>query len=415
MEPGREELSELQEAAPLTEVETTSPAQNQESPVRESARETAQRAFEELSKAESDGSEDAQGQEQPKITPNLVKPSDSKAEQPDLEQKSPEKPQNLPDFDMIPPERFTPQAKALFNKLPKGLKKELHRNVKDIESWAGRAIHEAKTEAQRAQTETRELTEIVRPYVAELYDRGMSVPAAVAKLLSTHQALTDADTDKRTAKWLQIGLDAQVKPEALQAIQQILANQNGAQGAGQPSIENHPQFIALQQQLNNVTSQQEQWALQSKAQPIAAEMQAIIDKTGPDGQLAYPELHAEGGLDVVKPLLEALVRNFPVSYAQALEASVHGVRADSSSLQNAYLASCRALFGNSNQLNPSRSPTSKNNIQERAVSAGFSVRGNAGTNSVRQDPNDLGPMPDWAKKDARATARWIVEQTSRGV
>lgn len=378
-----------------------------ESPQRESARESAQRAWEELSK-EGAGSDNPEGQaEANPANPN--KPGDPADAEPE-QLEAAEKPLKPIDPDDIPPERFDAEEKAMYQRLPKVARRSVKKHIKGIESWAGRKVQEASVEVQKARGETREIMEVARPYIQDIYARGMSIPQAMARLLSTHAQLTHQDENERTKRWLEIGMESSVSPKVLQQIQNLVQA-----GELSPNTVQNPEIKELRENYERVNSQLQEWQLQQQASPIAAEMRTVIDKVDPvTKQPLYPELQ-NGSLGVARPLVEELVNRVPgISYAQALECSVLGLRADSSSYEAAYQEACRAFYtGNFNQPSPSRPPTSTISTQQRAVSAGFSARGNSAGSS--QNQGDFGKIPDWARKDATSTARWIAQQMSRGV
>jgi hypothetical protein len=358
-------------------------------PVEESARETVARIL--AKAADGAGDEDSDAKETAK-DPKQVRDADGKFKPAAKNAKEP-----LPeefDPDLSPPERFTARAKELFHNLPKGLKRELNKTVKDLEGMGTKATQQAR----QLETETRDLAESVRPFERVWAERGLRRAEAISALAAAHEKLINPQTAVPT--WLGIGRDMGIKEDVLQAIQEHLSGGQPQQGqaAGVPDISSHPEFVNSQKQIAQLSSwveQQRSREIQAAAKPIVDEMAAVRDERNPvSGQYLRPELHDPEFLGRTKPLVSELVRITPgLGYGEALK------RVYSSLTGNYPAASAQGM-------NQTRLPAS--DTQKRAAQAAVSVRG-------RSAPSNGGmSVPDSIPNSARDTVRLALDQLRRG-
>lgn len=397
MSTGRESVQSVQETPVDEEVvsETTEAAPESSDSKPESAEESTRRAFEEISKTEepqkeaateTTESEAAKVPSKLETVPKREEPAPKK--QLKLE-KQPEIDADALDPELQPPERLSPKAKLAFQNLPKGLKREIHKTIKDVEAGGTKVVQEARKEAE----EVRHIREAVASFVGDWADRGFTVPQGIMQLARVQQKLTNPETKLST--FIAIGRDLGIAPE------HIAEHLSGKSGAAPAPLTSHPEFTALQNETKQLRSEIEQRNLAQSVQPIVQEMNAVRHEVDPtSGKFRYPELHDESYLESLKTRVTELVGNGSgLSVGQAL------LQANTERKQ--------ALFGHSlpAQSTTTRIPASapQNN---RAQLAAVSVRGSRVASGITPG-NDVSPPPE-ALKNPAATTRWVLEQQRRG-
>lgn len=384
------------DAAPETEVAETESAPV-EVPKNESARETTARVLKELEAGKTD--EEINGKPEAKVVKKADSATPAKPENPDdvVDPAAVAKELEI-DPDLIPPARLDARAQQVFNNLPKTLKRAFSRSIKDVEAMGTRATQEATRAAQ----ESRSIVEAVQPFAAEWAEQGFSTPAALATLAANHKKLTSPDFNTKLSKYIEIGRSIGIDIDKLPELVKQLSS-------GQPvqptSISEHPEFRQLHQTVTSLQSEREQAQIQAAAAPIAEEMRAVQHEVDPaTGNYRYPELHDDAYLESLKPLVSTLVATVPgLGYGEALRRAHYS----------------RQGFGAPNQTPqtrlPAATPQKSTNINgalpQRAVSAAVTVRG---ASAPATGKAGIGEPPPEALKDARATARWALEQLRNG-
>jgi len=323
----------------------------------ESPRETAKREFEKLQKED--------------------KPSEEKI-QPEKKAKQEQDPE------LLPPARLKPQEAKLFNNLPAGLKRAFNRTIKDVEGGGSRAIEQAAREKQ-------EITSLAKPLINEHFPTEKHV---FESLIRAQEKLTNPQTSR--AEYIKLGvnlghIEEEAAAEALQGLQQT----------GNFDIAQHPEFRALQEKLNSVTSTIEQSQTDREAEPIVNQMRSVQQEIDPaSGNYRYPELQDGDYLLSLKTRVSSLRDSDPsLSWGDALRQATEEKR--------------QALWGGSiPQSTPvqTRPLTANNNqIQQRAAQAAVTVRGKSSPASV--GALNFNPPPEALRSnDPRATAKWAYEQ-----
>jgi hypothetical protein len=384
MQTGNEEVGavpeESLETTPETEVieETTEETTNESEPQiekDETVRDTVKRALEEeKAKVESPDKEELKPDKP--VSDPLKAPKKAKKQQ-----------QQAPEFKGPP--RFNAAEKEALAKAPAEVQLAIGRMVQE---------HEAKfTKTQQqlsyALQEAGAVAEAAKPLLMELADRGIPASLGIQGLVAAHQKLINPAT--ATDKVFEIINTSPVDKQRLLALLQ--GEEPGSDGTATvtPDIAQHPQFVAMQTQLNTLLSQQqqvEQQRFNQTVQSITSEMEAVQMEKDQFGRFRYPKLHEPEFLDKVKPLVSALVGNVPgLSYAEALKRAYWSIEGQST--------------GNSDQQNQTRLPESNN--QQRALSAAVSVRG-------KSSPGATGlAIPDKIPDSVRDTVRMALEQLRR--
>lgn len=295
-------------------------------------------------------------------------------------------------FQIPPPNRLTVEQKEVFHQLPDHLKRAAHKMFQDHEAqqtkWTG--------DVAKAFRESQHVVEAVRPYLLshpELAAEGFTESKFVSALVAAHQQLTDPKTAKQT--WLSLGAQVGVPAEALESLQQHLGSGNG----GSSDISQHPQFIALQQQLNKVTSRLDGAASQQTNGEIArkvSEVEALREERDAFGKYKYPKLHDGDFLRTkVKPLVSALEVTLPgLSYGELVRRAHDIVEGN----------------GNSSQVNQARFP-GQNEQVERARQAAVSIRGRSAPSA---SSGSLSDIPPEALEDAESSVRWALNGLRAG-
>lgn len=319
-------------------------------PIAETPEESAKAALEELEQA-NPGSEDGEEKENAEAGSELQHAEGPVEEAP-----------SIADEDFTPPARLSDSERGLFNRLPKKLKPAVARMFKEHQAHFTRTQQEASKVIkayQQAEANSRHALEAVRPYYVshpELAQRGITEGSFISMLVAAHQKLSDPKTAR--SEYIELGKSL--------GFNVGIDGENGGAQVQDFDIDKHPKFVALQNQLSQVISTQQQWATQSQAAPIVAELTAIQQEIDPrTNNYAYPELQDQWFINSVKPLVSETVRNNPgVSYGEALKRVIW---------------SKRQQYGFSSGSNQARLPVN-NNQNNRAVSAAVSVRGRSTSN-----------------------------------
>lgn len=358
----------------------------------ESPRDTVARILKRQNETESVGREGEQQKAKEKADGTATKdPVDKKAEL------------DPTDFDpeLLPPDRFSAKAKAAFNNSSKGVRREIHKAIKDLEAQYTRATQDARG----AEKEHRHLGEVVQPYRDFLAESGFSLPVAVGKLLANHSVLVGEDKVKAVDKYVEIGNSLGIQFDKLAEYVKGGANNPGA-ASQNLDIENHPVVMELRQELKRVSSSIDEQVSAPITGQFLAVKHAVNETTG---KLLYPELQNDNYLDSLKPRVLELLRTVPELRGKYGEA-----------LKRANADYKREVFGISDQAPGAapaapqvpRFPAANNNTQNRAVDAAVSVRGK--TASVSSGLNGALEPPPEVLADARKTTAWVVEQQRLG-
>ena len=354
----------------------------------ESARETVEKAFKELS-GEVDGDQgEAQAQKTKEEGLEDNEPIVTKGRNREV------------DLDLLPPERLKAQEKEMFKNLPKSLKKAFNRSVSELEGSMTRANQEASRRIQLAESQSSGIIEAIRPYLTEWGEQGFTAQSAIAALAASHAKLTNPKTSKQAYE--ELGRNLGIVTGA--------PSQNGEQNH-EVDISNHPVVKELKSQLQGLQQKYEPVLLnhqrqvdaqhQNIASSIVEEISAIREETDASGRYLYPELHDdEILLNTVKPLVSAIVGNVRgISYGEATRRAIATLRGEAP--RNSY---------NPNQ---TRLPTNNNNqrIEDRASRAALLARGRLGGGA---SSNGLGEPPPEALGSARDTVQWALDMHRRG-
>jgi hypothetical protein len=283
--------------------------------------------------------------------------------------------------------------KEAFNKLPP----DLQRPISDLITNYQGAMTRATTEARRAQKDAEHIIETVRPYLLshpELQAEGFTEAKIVSGLLAAHQRLTNPETAIQAYAELgmQIGLDED-------KVSEILGLKGGGAGSG-VDISKHPDFIALQNKLNSVTSYLDgtrQQQVQSVASRAVASMEEARNQTDASGRYLYPELHDVDFLERTKSLVPALAKNFPELDDGALLVKARNILVGQ---DNGSLA----------QVNQPRLPQ-QSQPRVSPSAANVSVRGKSAPIVSGQSDDDI---PEEALASPAASAAWALKQLRRG-
>lgn len=355
----------------ITEVAPSEPKRN------ESGKETAERALRDIKASQEkrgdDDTADAAKETKEQTTKDAAQQVKGKDKSDDF------------DPDLSPPQRFTAQAQKLFNNLPVGLKREVNKTVRSLEALTTKE----RNEYTQATQHVRGIIDAVQPFAVKWGERGFTVPAAIASLAATQEKLTNPETKLET--YINLGRDLGIPLEQMNELLE------GGQAAPK-KVENNP----LQQRLESLELQIEQDRIRQQSQPIVNEMQAVQHEVDPaSGKYRYPELHDDIYLDSLKSRISqlagiAIEQGQRPNYAEALKQANAERKAQ--------------LFGASQQQSANRlQPASANQqIAQRAVQAAVTVRGK--TQPISSGGLNGLEIPPEARKDARATARWIEQQ-----
>jgi len=340
---------------------------------KETARESAQKAFNKLRADKSDNGDQ-----------NTTDPKS-----PEVAKRGPGRPRK--EAPLEAPARLEAAEKEAFKTYPPEMQKAIHRTIQQME----RKFTETQTEYQRGIQETASIREALMPVAQDWGARGITASQGIAMLCSAQARLTNPETSTET--FIKIGKDLGIDFDDLADIvrgEKVIGDRGN-------DISQHPQFQALQAELNDVRSYQQQLQqrdLEGAVAPIVSEMEAVRQEVDASGAYRYPELHDEAFLDSVKPLVFELVKAVPgLGDGEALLRAYHTVK---------------GTTGNFNPPSSTRLPAQQQTIQQRAASAAVTVRGR--TAPITGSGGMVGDIPPEALKDPKASAQWALNMLRRG-
>ena len=356
----------------------------------ETPEESARLAIEELQKAGGDGEESAPEEEKTEALPASQDPTKLNSKPDSKKSSEPE-----PNFDreLEPPERLTPEEKAIFKRSSPAMKRVLHRVVKSLESGHSKALSADRAELSQKTQKYRDLDAILDPYRPELIARGHNEVSAISELLKIHKGLSDPQTRFKTYEDLgrQIG---------------YTGNVGNTSTDGATDISTHPHVKQLEEKINQLQKAVEpihnnfRQAHESQAQQVNEGLRrnyvAVAEELDNQGRLLYPKLSQESSyFDKVRPLVVALMQSDPdLMFQEALKEAYNRTEK-----RNGYL--------HQNQARPS--PRTNNNNR---TTPPLSVRGK--TTSVSDlssyDDEEINP-----NETPEQSARIAIERLQRGV
>lgn len=291
---------------------------------------------------------------------------------------------------IAPPARMTAADKELFEKLPYELQRSMAKSYQDLQSMATKATMAARA----AQKEAAHVVETVRPYLLahpELQAEGFTESKLVASLLAAHQRLTNPETAIQAYAELgmQLGLDSD-------KLSDLLGDAGKPRNAASVDISQHPQFVALQNELKRVSSvvggAQKQYEERAVGEALK-EVQALQNEKDQFGRFRYPKLHDAEFLERTKPLVSALAKSLPdLSYGEILRRAHDSLEGSASPAQ-----ANQSRLANQRQL-------------AAPQAAGVSVRGKSAPSSAGL----MEEIPAEALGDARSSVVWALKQLRRG-
>ena len=365
----------------------------------ESARDTVSRLVKEMQEGKSDGNQDGEAEKEaaPEASQNSAKQvRDARGKFQKAAPVDPVLDDDKFDPDLVAPQRLSPEAKAIFEKVPKELKREFSRSLKDLEAVTTKKSQEYST----AIGQIKGIVDIVQPFAPNWAKRGVSIPQGIGELCSFYANLSNPQTSTQeyVALGKKLGVNFDNLAEHARSGTTPVAQNNFAQNNSSSE-----EIRVLREQQNKLASLLQQQQINEQVKPIVNEMDAVRREIDPvSGQLRYPELHDGNYLLSLEPRVTELVGTIPgLSHADALK------RANAERKQS--------LFGISTQPNQTRlqsaNSTSVNNTQQRAVSAAVTVRGR--TTPLSASISGAEPPPE-ALKDARSTTAWVLNQLRSG-
>lgn len=310
----------------------------------------------------------------------------------------------------LPPSRMSATEKEAFNQLPPQLKASVARMFRDHD----RQFHNTQREFARVAQAAQGLVQNVDKYLMQrprLVEAGYTSAGLVNQLLAAHMALENPET--KLAKFAeiagQLGLSDQ---EFMQVGYHIGMGHVFGQGQGQPStpdISNHPyvrqletQISALQQKTDAVYSgyeQQQRQQFDAEVGRNVSEAEALRNQKDRFGRFIYPELHDDGFLDQVKPLVSALRNAIPgLSFGEAIKRAYYTVKGSFPA-------------GNLPEGNQAKLPAQAN--LTRATRAANTARGGAAPSALQADSSDE-PPPDVMSRGTRAITEWSLARIRAG-
>lgn len=276
------------------------------------------------------------------------------------------------DFDpeLLPPERLSERGRKAFQNLPPGLRREVHKSVREVEAMATRATQEARAELK----EWAPLREAIAPIARRWADFGISLPQGMLQLASVQEKLTDKNYEVREQQLLK--LSRQSKVDLVKLARKIVADQGDPDGdaeqfaAHEHRAKSRDENTELANRLRNLESQSEQ----ARLAPLLHEMETVRNEKDPaSGQLLRPALQDETFLNSVKPLVSEELGSAPeITLGEAFK--------------RAYERRMRMVFGESWQPVRTRIPAPNSTNNTRALTAGISVRGRTAPTASAMEP-----------------------------
>lgn len=346
----------------------------------ESHEESVREALKELSQQESDGSSGEGESEELEPQPAEKGLGQAKSSKGQASENSTVEFEEI-DPELLPPERLKAHEKTWFEKIPqKGLKKAIHRTIKELEGTTTRA----NQEAARVTKEASSVLEAVKPYHDQFTERGMTTAQGIAALCLAQKRLTDPST--KDDVYVSLGVDIKPTKQAWLRLGNKLGYSSGSSDADRaeaPEISNHPDIVALKNENRrlremvepeyNARKQATERSFQEQYSSTLSELESVQNEIDVNGNYKYPELLTSASfLESWKPLVSALVRNERLSYRDAAVEAYRRMKGFSSS-----------------QRNQAKLPASNNN---KAISAAVSVRGrSSSTGYMPRESPDVSP------------------------
>lgn len=306
------------------------------------------------------------------------------------------------DPELLPPERLNSQQRQLFQNLPVGLKRGLHKTIKDLERGQTQLLGQYKAQYEKATNDSRGLVEAINPYLVKWGDIGMTAKEVIVGLASAHDKLNNPETSE--SSFVQLGQQL----GHLDAEGNFINSRGrfGSSGSTTTDIQNHPYVKSLEERINSLSTKidpiynKEEQQFQQTVSSITAEMQSVRDEINPaTGNFVYPELQNEEYLKMLSPRISEIVASTPnISYADALRQANAKTREE--------------LFGvttTQTQIRPTAPKLTFNNV--RAIEAAQTVRGRISPSLNTQSTN--GTPPPEALRDAKATTAWVIQEALR--
>ena len=344
--------------------------------LKENASETVRRILKESGSIEDKEPAKTEGTLPAKIPGKVVK-----------EAKDLEDPNDKFDPLLVAPQRLSPEAKAVFDKAPKALKREITKTIRDLEAGNTKIVGQYQQGVGQIKT----ILDAVEPFKADWAKRHVGVAQGVGELAGMYARLSDPKTALQ--EYVDIGNKLGVNFDHLaQGVKTGNIPAASQPQNGNVDISKHPQFIALQEKLNGVSSTIEQ----QQIAPLVQQMATVKFEVDPStGKYRYPELHNKAYLESLSPRVSQLVSTIPgLGHAEALR------RANDEQMQR----------GSPSQQNSTR-PLTTNTTQNRAVTAAVTVRGGKSSPSL---VGQEGVPPPEAQKSARATTAWVLQHLRNG-
>lgn len=363
------------------------PSANEQVDTNESASESLERFLGDAVKTETD---ELPGNKDPEIPNAEGKDNPAPAE---VAEKPGKQQEQTDDPELRAPERFSEAAKRAFSNAPKGVRREIHRAIKDLEGMASRATQEARAEVRKWQP----LEEAVGPLAARWARHGVGLVPGVLQLAACQERLTNKDYGVRETEIESLCDSSKVDiiKLALKRAKQSDADPETIATLERASHSNENSHFS--NELQTLKSQLEEERLARETAPYVSEMERVRSEKDPaSGRFVRPALQDEAFLESVKPLVLEELRNAPgIGHGEALK--------------RAHDRKWQQMTGEPWRASQTRIPASNSTNAQRALSAGMSVRGRTAPVTSAIDPE----VPTDVGNGARESLEWFMTRGGR--
>lgn len=181
-----------------------------------------------------------------------------------------------------PPDRFTPEAREAFSKAPRVLQEQYSKAIKDLENGQYQKLRQINERGQAVET----IERAIAPWAKDWAARGISTHQGIALLAETHERMVK-DPVSEIARLIHAN---EVNIEDVRAVMNgdATPGQNGSNGAG-GDIEQHPKFIALQNQMNSFINDKRR----AEAKAVSDEILALRNEVDEFGNKPFEHIASE--------------------------------------------------------------------------------------------------------------------------
>ena len=193
-----------------------------------------------------------------------------------------------------PPQRFTGVAKEQWAQTPRVVQEQYQKAIQDLEAGQQqklREIHEVRSQAET-------IVKAISPWAKDWATQGISVHQGVALLAKTHERMVK----NPAAEISRLIKDNGVSLEEIRAVMNGETPQSNGASNNSTDIFKHPEFLSLQNRINQYDNERHQEIAKRETDKILA----LREEVDSNGNKPYWAIHSREFLDYARPLVAAL-------------------------------------------------------------------------------------------------------------